>query len=257
MKTPFFPLILLLCIVSSCIFDTNESAPPQPQGFTYSISPLGIDTHPGGGGLILVSLDPSKEFTGNLFIRVYPPEHVRVIPQTIRLTTEWRFDEIEVYIDSTAAEGEMEMDITAEHEGVMYTAVVSVKINSISLYLNDVGDLDTHNPPIGLSNWLTSIHPELGIIADGLWSSWCENASHWAGNFSFRYVNSTWDIRMQLFDSDKTESVFYQVRKRWEQKPVLYAKSERENQFNISPDEIIKEIPESEFGEYHYWQDQP
>ena len=245
MKMPPFPLFLLLFFSSGCIFDSSDTSAPKPQGFTYSISPLGIDTHPGGGGLILVSLDPSKEFTGDLFIRVYPPEHVRVVPQTIRLTHEWRFDEIEVYIDSTAAEGEMEMDITAEHEGATYTTVVPVKLQAQHNSIIGKGALDTHNPPISLCNWLSANHPELGIMMDGNWRSWCENRSIKTTNLSFRYVNLEWDIRMQLFPNNGTY-VFYWVRKRGECEPIFYAKSKRKL-IQILPDEVIQEITKDEF----------
>ena len=158
------------CLISSD--DDNILEVSDRGGYTVHVEPVKFMSHPYGGRLLLVSINPDNFFTGTVTLSVDSPEFVKTIVTNSTLTRETNVTEIEVYVDSLLTSGMKQVNVICTHAGTNVSTTVEIYVTHLPhLELAKYGQI----PPKQLVKWFEENYPEYEIISDNSWFCFVEN----------------------------------------------------------------------------------
>ena len=228
---------LIVIFLSGCVLDSDSKKIVDKGSFNLFVSPLQFKSYPGGGGLVLISLEPDTNFTGDVDLWFETDENIILIPEKSVFSMNKLIEEIEVYPDTTVTQGESQINIIYRHAGITDKKIVQINLT----YLPDATILlvgSGKKLSLEIVQWLNETHFEYGIKADDSWFCFCEDVE--TTGPIWRYINKSWDIKITS-NAYPPRYKWYLLRKRGFIEPLLCVRKD-ENQG------LFEEIPVNDFG---------
>jgi len=228
---------LIVLFLSGCVLDSDSKKTVDKGSFNLFVSPLQFKSYPGGGGMVLISLEPDTNFTGDVDLWFETDENITLIPEKSVLSMNKLIEEIEVYPDTTVIPGESQINITYRHAGITDTKIVQIILTYLPeafIPLVGIGK----NMSIEIVQWLDETHPEYGIKEDNSWFHFCEDVQ--TTGLIWRYINKSWDIKITS-NAYPPRYKWYLLRKRGIIEPLLCVRKDEDQG-------LFEEIPVSLFN---------
>ena len=86
---------LIVLFLSGCVLDSDSKKTVDKGSFNLFVSPLQFKSYPGGGGLIIISLEPDTNFTGDVDLWFETDKNITLIPEKSVLSMDKLIEEMQ------------------------------------------------------------------------------------------------------------------------------------------------------------------
>ena len=225
--------------VSGCVFDSDSSNKTESKDkgtYTLIVDPLTVESYPTGGGLFIITLEPSDDFEGDVNITIEANPALNAQITTEKLSLKNRVAEIEIHPDSTVTSRTDTLKVLFEHNNKTKPIILTVTI-CIQWGLETMPCPSWHSEFL---QWIKTEHQEFSIEGGEDWFGWfkypcLEGVGVWM------YINQKWEITVviEVFPPFKK---WFLLRKRGEVIPKLCAREYPDNTFIEYPIEVWEEL---------------
>ena len=218
--------ILIAFFLSGCLLADDSKESEDNGSYSLISNKIQIDSFPEGGGLFILSMEPSEDFEGEIHLSIEADQKLNAILYEKSLSITKYVSEVEFYPDSTIAFGTFPINIISRHGGIKESLMLSVEIHD-PIYPNGPS---TPYPPQKFVAWLNEGYPGMGISPGIKWIYYRNEPIITMPGSSLEqtWLNQSWEMTVYTKGPYPYKS-WYLLRKRGEVLPVFAAKRENLN----------------------------
>ncbi len=181
-------IITSLC--AGCIFDSDSKDQKNTGTYKLEVEPSEKLTYPGGGGVYLIEMKTSEDFSGKVLLSLSVNPNLNASLFSSVLTKDNTVTDVVVLPDTASVIGTYSIDVISRHAGKSDTLNLSLELSET--YDDFLSDKDYHVDHEEYVSWLQNQYPELGINDSQQWTGFNNYLGILIGGSSWTFVCDKW-----------------------------------------------------------------